>query len=84
MREMGRKPTLVRQASGLLPHLLFSVKDHAGMFNLRHHSRDVMGFDSPSLTPRAVDLTPSRLGHTVMLRSSGLRALMNIYIVKHY
>lgn len=53
-----REKREVRRASGLLPHLLLlSVRDHAGMFNLRHQSQDVMGFDSPFLTPSAVDLT---------------------------
>lgn len=44
-----------------------------------------MGFDSPSLTPRAVDLTPSRLGHcdgshAEKFWASGLNEYMNIYI----
>ena len=32
-------------ASGLLPHLLVSLRKHAGAFNLRRQLRDVMRFD---------------------------------------
>lgn len=58
-KDEEEKPTHVRLASGLLPHLLFffSASDHAGMFHLRHQTRDVMEFDGSLLTPSAVELT---------------------------
>ena len=60
-KERGRQNT--REPRGPLPHLFFRAWHHAGTFNLRNQSRDVMGCDSPFLTRSAVDLTLSRSGH---------------------
>lgn len=47
---------------GLLPHLLRSVRAHAGMSNRSRQSHDAIGPDSCFLTPQAVGLTLSRRG----------------------